>query len=164
MQKDDNVPFLCYKGKNIHRETFIFLNSFNISFLSARRKTGRIMLWRCQSVRPSVRPSVVILVFRTFFALFAAIELKLGVLLCSQELLFQFAFRCDWFIFARVMPLDLSRIADFFSVFRTFFAVFAAIGLKLGVLLCSQESLFQFTFRIDWLIFARVMPLELSRI
>jgi hypothetical protein len=55
-----------------------------------------------------------------FFALFAAIGLKLGVLLCSQELLFQFAFRCDWFIFARVMPLELSRIADFFS-FPDFF-------------------------------------------
>ena len=30
-----------------------------------------------------------------------------------------------------------------------FFAIFAAIGLKLGVLLCSQELLFQFSFRID---------------
>jgi hypothetical protein len=29
-----------------------------------------------------------------------------------------------------------------------FFAIFAAIGLKLGVLLCSQELLFQFAFRI----------------
>jgi hypothetical protein len=29
------------------------------------------------------------------------------------------------------------------------FAIFAAIGLKLGVLLCSQELLFQFTFRCD---------------
>jgi hypothetical protein len=30
-----------------------------------------------------------------FLAIFAAIGLKLGVLLCSEELLFQFAFRCD---------------------------------------------------------------------
>jgi hypothetical protein len=43
-----------------------------------------------------VHPSVVISVFRTFFfAIFAAIGLKLGVLLCSRELLFQFVFRCD---------------------------------------------------------------------
>jgi hypothetical protein len=34
-------------------------------------------------------------VFEHFFAIFAAIRLKLGVLLCSQELLFQFLFRCD---------------------------------------------------------------------
>jgi hypothetical protein len=33
-------------------------------FLYARRKTGRIMLWCCPSVRPSVRGH---LVFRTFF-------------------------------------------------------------------------------------------------
>jgi hypothetical protein len=160
------------------------------------------MLWRC----PSVRPSVVISVFRTFFwnlvycfvvksycfssrfgvidpflqelcpwnlaefqifqfsglfiAIFASIRLKLGVLLCSQELLFQFAFRCDWSIFARVMPLEFSRISDF-SVFRTFFAIFAGIGLKLGVLLCSQELLFQIEFQCDWFLFARVTFLDL---
>jgi hypothetical protein len=68
---------------------------FVLFFLYARLKTGRIMLWRCPSVRASVRPAVAISVFRTFFAIFAAIGLKLGVLLCSQELLFQFAFRCN---------------------------------------------------------------------
>jgi hypothetical protein len=52
-------------------------------------------------------------VFQTFLVIFTAIGLKLGVLLCSQELLFQFAFQRDGFIFARVMPLELSRISDF---------------------------------------------------
>jgi hypothetical protein len=100
---------------------------------------------------------------RLFFAIFAAIGLKLGILLCSQELLFQYMFRCDWLLFARVTPLELSRISDFFT-FPVFFpSTFAAIWLKLGVLLCSQEVLFQLSFRCDWLIFARVTPLELSR-
>jgi hypothetical protein len=75
------------------------------------------------SVRPSVLPCGRRWSFQfsgLFFAIFAAIGLKLGVLLCSQELLFQFAFRCDWFIFARVMPLELGRISYFFS-FPDFF-------------------------------------------
>jgi hypothetical protein len=37
----------------------------------------------------------VIYSFTDFFAIFAAIGLKLRVLLYGQELLFQFAFRCD---------------------------------------------------------------------
>jgi hypothetical protein len=36
--------------------------------------------------------------------------LKLGLLLCSKEVQFQFAFQCDWLIFVRVVPLELSRI------------------------------------------------------
>jgi hypothetical protein len=36
--------------------------------------------------------------------------LKLGLLLCSKELQFQFAFWCDWLIFARVTPLERKRI------------------------------------------------------
>jgi hypothetical protein len=36
-----------------------------------------------------------------------------------------------------------------FTVFGTFFVIFTAIGLKLGVLLCSQELLFQFAFQCD---------------
>jgi hypothetical protein len=56
----------------------------------------------------------------------------------------------DSFFFARVMPLEFSRILDFFSFPDFFFfAIFAGIGLKLGVLLCSQELLFQFAFQID---------------
>jgi hypothetical protein len=43
-------------------------------------------------------------------AIFAATALKLGLLLCSKELQFQFAFQCDWYIFARIMPLELRRI------------------------------------------------------
>jgi hypothetical protein len=46
------------------------------------------------SMRVSVRPWS-FTVFRTFFVIFTAIGLKLGVLLCSQELLFQFVFQCD---------------------------------------------------------------------
>jgi hypothetical protein len=32
---------------------------------------------------------------RLFFAIFAAIALKLNLLFCSKELQFQFVFRCD---------------------------------------------------------------------
>jgi hypothetical protein len=67
--------------------------NFTEEFLYARRKTGRIMLWRCPSVRASVRGHFSFPDF--FYAIFAANGLKLGVLLCSQELLFQFAFWCD---------------------------------------------------------------------
>jgi hypothetical protein len=43
------------------------------------------------------------------------------------------------------------NLAEFqiFSVFRTFFAIFAGIGLKIGVLLFSQELLFQIEFQCD---------------
>jgi hypothetical protein len=54
-----------------------------------------------------------------FLVIFTAIGLKLGVLLCSQELPFQFAFRCDWLIFARVMPLEQQNFR--FFQFSTFF-------------------------------------------
>jgi hypothetical protein len=47
------------------------------------------------------------------------------------------------------MPLELSKISDFFQFSGLFFAIFAAIGMKLGVLLCSQEVLFKFAFWID---------------
>jgi hypothetical protein len=39
--------------------------------------------------------------------------------------------------------------AGSFTVFQTFFAIFAAIGLKLGLLLCSIELQFRFAFRCD---------------
>jgi hypothetical protein len=45
-----------------------------------------------------------------FFAIFATIALKLGLLLCNKKLQFQFAFRHDWFIFAGVIPLELRKI------------------------------------------------------
>jgi predicted Rdx family selenoprotein len=100
-------------------------------------------------------------VFRTFFAIFANIRLKLGLLFCSNELQFQFTFQCDWLIFAGVMPPELWRIFQFSGLF---FAIFAAIALKLGSLLCSKELQFQYTFQCDWFIFAGVMPPELKRI
>ena len=49
------------------------------------------------------------------FYIFAAIGLKLGLLLCIKELQFQFAFRCNSLIFARVTCLGLRRIEEFFS-------------------------------------------------
>ena len=78
----------CFSDKNIslinpitfHYDSryYILLNHFKLmlqcqnpvlyiaqSFLYARLKNGRIMLWQCPSVCPSVRPSV--RVFRTFF-------------------------------------------------------------------------------------------------
>jgi hypothetical protein len=62
-------------------------------FLYARLKTGRIMLWRCPAVRAAVRGHFSFPDF--FFAVFAATALKLGILLCSKELQFQFAFQHD---------------------------------------------------------------------
>jgi hypothetical protein len=59
------------------------------------------------------------------------------------------------------MPLELKRFSDFSKFSGLFFTIFAAIGLKLGVLLCSQELPFQFAFRNDCLIFARVTLLHL---
>jgi hypothetical protein len=64
------------------------------------------------------------------------------------------------------MSLEPQNVRFFFH-FPDFFAIFApigSIGLKLGVLLCSQEFLFQCVFRIGGFIFARIMPLERSRI
>jgi hypothetical protein len=71
-----------------------------------------------------------------FFAIFAAIGLKLGVLLCSQELLFQFAFQCDWLIFARVIPWNLAEF-HIFSVFRTFFFFWLGHNVILGEFLLA---------------------------
>jgi hypothetical protein len=36
-----------------------------------------------------------------------------------------------------------------FSVFQIFFAIFAAIAMKLGLLLCSKELQFQHIFQYD---------------
>jgi hypothetical protein len=61
-------------------------------------------------------------------------------------------------------PLNLEEFKNF-SVFRTFFfAIFADVRLKLGLLFCNNELHFQFTFQFDWFIFAGVMPPELRRI
>jgi hypothetical protein len=98
-------------------------------------------------------------VFLTFFYIFAAIGLKLGLLLCNKELQFQFVFWCDSLIFARVTCLGLKRIEEFFS-----FPDFFSTGLKLGLLLCNKELQFQFAFQCDSLIFARVTCLGLRSI
>jgi hypothetical protein len=68
------------------------------AFLYARLKTGRIMLWRCSSVYECVRPWS-IQFSGLLFAIFGATALKLGLLICSKELQFQF-----------VMPLENRRI------------------------------------------------------
>jgi hypothetical protein len=59
--------------------------------------------------------------------------------------------------------LNLEELKNF-SVFQTFFHIFADIGLKLGLLLCNKELQIQFAFRCDSQIFARVTCLELTRI
>jgi hypothetical protein len=40
-------------------------------------------------------------------------------------------------------------LQDFFQFSELFLAIFAGIRLKLGILLCSQELLFQFAIWID---------------
>jgi hypothetical protein len=103
-----------YVGKKFLKNSFSCIwNKTSIFICPSKDGTYYVM---ALSVRPAGRPGS-FTVFRTFFffAIFAAIGLKLGVLLWSQELLFQFAFRSDWFIFGRVMLLELSKISDFFS-------------------------------------------------
>jgi hypothetical protein len=56
-------------------------------------------------------------------------------------------------------PLELRRMQEIFSFPDFFFAIFAAIWL-----LCSKELQFQFAFWSEWVIFAKVTPLELRRI
>jgi hypothetical protein len=65
-----------------------------------------------------------------------------------QELLSQLRFDVIDSFLLELCPWNLAKF-QFFSVFRTFFAIFAGIGMKLCVLLCSQELLFQFAFRFD---------------
>jgi hypothetical protein len=159
------------------------------------------------------RPSEVILDFRVCFAMYAAIALKLHLLLCSGELQYRFAFQCDWFIFAKATHLELEfssfqtslspflqllywdlvycflvksyssnlrfSVIDFFpqklrplnleqfknfAFSRLFIAIFAAVGLKLGLLFCGKKFQFQFVFQCDWFIFARVMHFERRKI
>jgi hypothetical protein len=45
-------------------------------------------------------------------------------------------------------PWNLEEFKKF-SVFQTFCAIFAAIGLKLGLLLCIKVFQFQFAFWFD---------------
>ena len=116
-----------------------------------------ILLWGCPSVRGHLQFSGL------FFVIFTAIGLKLGVLLCSQELLFQFAFQCDWFIFARVTPLHLGWILRIFQFSIFSIAIFAAIGLKLGILLCTEELQLHFMFRCYWIFFSELNPLVLEK-
>jgi hypothetical protein len=78
-------------------------------------------------VHPSVRGHFSFPDF--FFSIFVATALKLCLLLCSNEFQFQFTFRCDWFIFARVTPPKLRRILRIFQF--SIIAIFSAIGLKL---------------------------------
>jgi hypothetical protein len=47
------------------------------------------------------------------------------------------------------MPPELGRILRIFLFSGLFFAIFAAIALKLGLLLCSKEVQFQFAFQCD---------------
>jgi hypothetical protein len=73
----------------------------------------------CPSVRGHLQFSGLV------FAIFAAVKLKRGVLLCSQELLFSSYFG----VIDSFLPLELSRISDFFQFSALLFAIFAAIGL-----------------------------------
>jgi hypothetical protein len=54
-------------------------------------------------------------------AIFTAIGLKLGILLCTKELQLQFMFRCNWIFFAKVKPLSLVKIFEFDSILDFFF-------------------------------------------
>jgi hypothetical protein len=76
-----------------------------------------------------VRPCIRLWSFQfsgLFFAIFAAIGLKLGVLLCSQELLFQSVI--DSFL-QELCPWNLAEF-QIFLVFRTFFCHLCRYKIK----------------------------------
>jgi hypothetical protein len=50
-----------------------------------------------------------------------------------------------------------------FSFFILSIAIFAGIGLKLGILFCTEKFQLQFVFRCYWIIFARVKPFSLRK-
>jgi hypothetical protein len=72
------------------------------------------------TVRPSGWPSGVIDSFPDFFFFchLYTYRIETWCILYSQKLLFQFTFRCDWF----VLPLELGRISYFFQFSRLFFS------------------------------------------
>ena len=134
-----------------------------ISFLYARLQTGRIMVWWCLSVRPSVRP---------FSALFSYMlwhnELEFCTWLCFNVL--QIKFECRHFasIFEGVMPSDSPsvrpsvRLSDRVSV-RPFSALFSYmlwhIEMKFCTWLCVNVLQIKFECRHFASIFEGVMPL-----
>ena len=104
--KSSNIFFLAYFVQFLN---LLFIAFSSRHFLYARLQTGRIMVWWCPSVRPSVRLSV-----HPFSALFSYmlwhIELKFCAWLCFTVL--QIKFECRHFasIFEGVMPLCELRI------------------------------------------------------
>jgi hypothetical protein len=51
--------------------------------------------------------------------------------------------------FSKYGHWNLAEFQIFFQFSGHFFAIFAAKGLKVGLLLCNQELLFQFPFWCD---------------
>ena len=67
-----------------------YLTGDGVTFYTPVWKTGRIMPWRCPSVRPSVR------VYRTFFNMLWDINLKLGICLQLVAQHVEFEFHHNW--------------------------------------------------------------------
>jgi hypothetical protein len=96
-------------------------------------------------------------------AIFTAIGLKLGILLCTKEL--QFMFRCNWIFFAKVKPLSLGKIFEFDSILD-FFSLSTSLQLSHWNLVyhfvvksCSSSSLFSGLIYYSFLkIDVRIMP------
>jgi hypothetical protein len=87
-------------------------------FLYARRKTGHIMLCRCLSVRLIIRPSGQpgsFTVFRTFFAIFTAIALKLSVSLSVKNYCSSLSFGMINSFLQELYPWNLVEFYFFFS-------------------------------------------------
>ena len=129
-------------------------------FLYARLQTGRIMVWWCPSVRPSVRP---------FSALFSYMlwhnELKFCTWLCFNVI--QIKFECHHFasIFEGVMPSDSPSVRVSVRPFSALFSYMLwHIELKFCIWLCFTVLQIKFKCRQFPSIFVGVMPLLECRI
>ena len=131
----------------------------NCTFLYARLQTGRIMVWWCPSVRPSVRP---------FSALFSYMlwhnELKFCTWLCFNVL--QIKFECRHFASIFIRPSGRIMVWWCPSVrvsVRPFSALFSYmlwhIELKFCTWLCSNVLQIKFECRQFASSFVGVMPL-----
>ena len=93
-----------------------YLSLFFFSFLYARLQTGRIMVWWCPSIRPSVRVSVRQLQFSPLFSyMLWPIKLKFCMSLFSYVHSIKFVCRQFPSIFVGVMPLLELKILEIHS-------------------------------------------------
>ena len=97
-----------------------------------------------------------------FFAVLWDIDLIFGMWLYLDDLQFKFEFRSGRMIFGLVMTLELVFFSSNFKFFGLFFFdVLWDIDMIFGMWLYLDELQVNFKFRSGWIIFARVLALQL---